>query len=127
MAIRRKVVERATRRVDLVVVLIFALVGAELLTFLEEFVVPRSPQELDVASLGRRTKRLRPFEFASLDLVGVYRITEQGPRCIELIQSALPLPGSCCRTMRMLRLSWPAMLAMKVSTSCRRGLGARHV
>ena len=48
MAIRRKVVERATRRVDLVVVLIFALVGAELLTFLEEFVVPRPPQELDV-------------------------------------------------------------------------------
>src|ERR1700731_298150 len=78
MAIRRQVVERATRRVDLVVVLIFALVGAELLTFLEEFVVPRSPQELDVAGLGRRAERLRPFEFASLDLVGVDRITEQG-------------------------------------------------
>ena len=37
-----------------------------------------SPQELDVASLGRRAERLRPFELASLDLVGVDRITEQG-------------------------------------------------
>ena len=80
VAIRRQVVERATRRVDLVVVLIFALVGAELLTFLEEFVVPRSPQELDVAGLGRRAERLRPFELASLDLVGVDRVTAAGHR-----------------------------------------------
>ena len=27
-------------------------------------------------------------------------------------------PGSCCRTTRMLRLSWLAVLAMKLSTSC---------
>jgi hypothetical protein len=45
-----------TLRWILVVVLIFALVGAELLTFLEEFVIPRSPQELDVASFGRRLR-----------------------------------------------------------------------
>ena len=127
MAIRRKVVERATRRVDLVVVLIFALVGAELLTFLEEFVVPRSPQELDVASLGRRTKRLRPFEFASLDLVGVYRITEQS----TALHRVDPKRAAAAGFLLQNDADATAVLAGDVSDESldlmRRGLGARHV
>jgi hypothetical protein len=60
----------------LVVVLVFALIGTELLAFIKKVVVPCPAQELDIAGLGGGPKRLRTLELATLNGVRFDGITE---------------------------------------------------
>src|SRR5208283_3514698 len=74
---RGDVTECATGRVDLIVVLVFALVGTELFAFLEECVIPDSSQKFEIPSLCGGTKWLRAFEFTAANRIGVYGIPLQ--------------------------------------------------
>jgi hypothetical protein len=56
--------------------LVFALVGTKLLTFIKKIVVPCSTQQPDVAGFCGSPKRLRPLELAALNGVRLDRISE---------------------------------------------------
>ena len=115
----RKKGEGAAGGVYLIIMFVFAFVGAELLALIEERLVPVAAQDLDIVSLAAARNGCERSNFDAPDRVG-FRLGNRAvhPGCMESIQSALPLPGSCCENDGMVRVSWAAVLAMKVSTSC---------